>query len=147
MFKIKIWVFFEFSKNISNKNTYHFYIRSPPPRPGMSFHIKQLVVWEFFQKGLISLETVEVDSFVLSEWQKQQSFCKYVSYSNRRSRVAHCSKPLHNVQNNPNKEQGKGGSSPVAVNQFLNLFLYLVHIFSISFFIWKLSFLHAAYSI
>ena len=46
----------------------------------MSDHIEQQEVQEFFAKKVsFSWKTTELDYFVLSEWEKQQSFRKYVS--------------------------------------------------------------------
>ena len=53
----------------------------------MSDHIKQQVVEEFFAKKVsFSWKTVKLNSFVLSEWEKQQPHRKYVTCTELRQR-------------------------------------------------------------
>ena len=41
----------------------------------MSYHIKQLVVWEIVYKQVsFSWKIAKLDSFVFSEWEKQQAY-------------------------------------------------------------------------
>ena len=53
----------------------------------MSDDIKQQLVQEFFVKKVsFSRKTAKLDSFVLSEWEKQQAYRKYFTYSESRQR-------------------------------------------------------------
>ena len=53
----------------------------------MSDHIKQQVAQEFFGKRVsFSSKTAKVNSFVLQEWEKQQTYRKYFTYSESRQR-------------------------------------------------------------
>ena len=53
----------------------------------MSDHIKQQAVQEFFaRKVSFSWKAVKLDSFVLSKWEKQQTYRKHVTYSESRQR-------------------------------------------------------------
>ena len=57
----------------------------------MSDNIKQQVVQEFFAKKVsFSWKTAKLDSFVLSELEKQQTCRKYVTILLSRGSVAHC---------------------------------------------------------
>ena len=48
----------------------------------MSDHIKQQVVQVFFAKKVsFSWKKAKLNSFVLWEWEKQQTYRKYVTYS------------------------------------------------------------------
>ena len=53
----------------------------------MSDHIKQQVVQEFLsQKVSFAWKTAKLDSFVLSEWKKQQAYRKHFTHSESRQR-------------------------------------------------------------
>ena len=53
----------------------------------MSDHNRQHVIREFFAKKVsCSWKTAKLDSFVLSEWEKQQPYRKYITYSELRQR-------------------------------------------------------------
>ena len=53
----------------------------------MSDHIQQQVVQDFFAKKLsFSWKTAKLNSFVSSEWEKQQTYRQYVSNSESRQR-------------------------------------------------------------
>ena len=53
----------------------------------MSDHIKQQVAQEVFSKKVsFSWKTAKLDPFVLSEWEKQQTYRKYVIFPESRQR-------------------------------------------------------------
>ena len=94
---------------------------------GMSDHIKQRVLQEFFaRKGSFSLKTAKLDSFVLPEWENQHTYRKYFTYLESRQRGT-LFNLLHNVRYRatertaPNRSQSFESSCNQSVFNFFSL--------------------------